>query len=541
MNTILLCAGKINYVNLPINTNTSNSMIPVNGKPVIAWILEDLLAKNINEVILVLRAEDTFLKEFLDRVYSSKVAITYVELKDSKSILHSLQSGLELCKEDEAVRVLLGDTMIQDSFDLEGDTIYVHEVDESKRWCLVETNDQGEVQTYWDKVLVDVPKPYFAACGYYHIKDCRYFKDCVEESIQKEDNQISDALIRYQQERKLVIKHAQKWFDFGNIDNLLTSKQRLLQSRYFNTLTIDPILNTIMKVSEFDQKLRCELNWYEQLPSELQVLTPRIISKEEEGGQLHLVQEYYGYPTVAELYLFSDLNIENWELIIKRLIILHQQFLKFTGKLPIEAFRSIYIDKTFDRLEKLKDTDPEWQRILSYDHVELNGQTLNNIYSFEKELKQKAQEVANNARATIIHGDYCFSNILFDINSQIVRLIDPRGSFGEIGIYGDPRYDIAKMRHSLCGAYDYIVSDMFEVKETEGKFDARLFSRTDIDQLSSIFDKHIANIGYDPKEIKFIEALLFISMLPLHKDKPLRQKMMYLNGLTRLNELFVCV
>jgi hypothetical protein len=28
-------------------------------------------------------------------------------------------------------------------------------------------------------------------------------------------------------------------------------------------------------------------------------------------------------------------------------------------------------------------------------------------------------------------------------------MIDPRGSFGEVGIYGDNKYDIAKMRHSF--------------------------------------------------------------------------------------------
>jgi len=36
---------------------------------------------------------------------------------------------------------------------------------------------------------------------------------------------------------------------------------------------------------------------------------------------------------------------------------------------------------------------------------------------------------------------------------------------------------------------------------------------------------------------QFIEGLLFISMLPLHHENPQRQKMMYLTGLTLLNEV----
>ena len=81
-NTILLCAGKINYVNLPVSTNTSNSMIPVNGKPVIGWILEDLIAKNIDSITVVMRKEDVHLKEFLSRAFAHRMHLELVLLDD---------------------------------------------------------------------------------------------------------------------------------------------------------------------------------------------------------------------------------------------------------------------------------------------------------------------------------------------------------------------------------------------------------------------------------------------------------------------------
>jgi hypothetical protein len=43
--------------------------------------------------------------------------------------------------------------------------------------------------------------------------------------------------------------------------------------------------------------------------------------------------------------------------------------------------------------------------------------------------------------------------------------------------------------------------------------------------------------GYNLQHIKFIEGLLFISMLPLHQDYPKRQLMMFLTGIVRLNEV----
>ena len=51
--TIILCGGSMDYGNLPIGTNLSNAMIPVNAKPVIGWILDDLLAKNIRQVAII--------------------------------------------------------------------------------------------------------------------------------------------------------------------------------------------------------------------------------------------------------------------------------------------------------------------------------------------------------------------------------------------------------------------------------------------------------------------------------------------------------
>jgi NDP-sugar pyrophosphorylase family protein len=62
---LILCGGDINFSDLPIVTNRSNAMIPVNGRPVIGWILEDLLQKGFSEVVLVLRFDNTRLFNYV--------------------------------------------------------------------------------------------------------------------------------------------------------------------------------------------------------------------------------------------------------------------------------------------------------------------------------------------------------------------------------------------------------------------------------------------------------------------------------------------
>ena len=184
VNTLILCAGNIDYAHLPINTNTSNSMIPINGKPVIGWILDDLLEKKVDEgIIIVLKEEDDFLKEFIHRTYANRMEIGLAPIQNSQSILHSLQRGLEE-GHYSGVRVILGDTLIKDSFEVTEDTIFVQEVKDSYRWCIAQLQDGFYVSKYIEKPI-KYPGPNFALSGYYQFMDGRFLSYCLNQSIEE--------------------------------------------------------------------------------------------------------------------------------------------------------------------------------------------------------------------------------------------------------------------------------------------------------------------------------------------------------------------
>ena len=216
-NTIILCAGKINYVNLPIKTNTTNSMIPINGKPVIGWILDDLIEKQIMEVTIVLRSEDSHLQEFLRRVYLQRLKIQISAVQDSPTILHSISAGLNNHKNTKSIRIILGDTLIKDAFHDEGDFVYVHEVEDSERWCVAEIDNNRTVIKYRDK-QEHLPKPHHALCGYYHLVDGQLVAACLDQVIKEGKREISSLLAVYQNKKMVKAKQALEWFDFGNID-----------------------------------------------------------------------------------------------------------------------------------------------------------------------------------------------------------------------------------------------------------------------------------------------------------------------------------
>ena len=111
-------------------------------------------------------------------------------------------------------------------------------------------------------------------------------------------------------------------------------------------------------------------------------------------------------------------------------------------------------------------------------------------------------------------------------------MIDPRGEFGIPGIYGDPRYDLAKLSHSFSDGYDFIVSDRFTVAlSTDAHIEFSSEMSTYHDQVRSIFETLMLPDLFLRKQVLAIQALLFLSMLPLHMDKPKRQLAMLAIGM----------
>jgi hypothetical protein len=133
---------------------------------------------------------------------------------------------------------------------------------------------------------------------------------------------------------------------------------------------------------------------------------------------------------------------------------------------------------------------------------------------------------------TVIHGDLCFANILWDSNNKKCILIDPRGSYQIKGIYGDPDYDFAKLMHSLNGCYEQIIYNHYEFKVNENLITFKF--KNDFEFLKNKLINYIDKNKI--QKIKLIEGLLFISMSSRHYNNEEHQFIMYCTGLKILNQ-----
>ncbi len=173
------------------------------------------------------------------------------------------------------------------------------------------------------------------------------------------------------------------------------------------------------------------------------------------------------------------------------------------------------------------------EKTLIIDDIELQG-----FPEMEKEIEKRIERLFCEGHSTIIHGDFHFGNILYDINARLVKLIDPRGNFGRSGIFGDCKYDFAKLRHSINGGYNYIVNDLFHVDLLEGnRIEFTLPQNPNKETLLEFLDGKISEEGFDLEDIKLIEGLLFLSMTPLHSGHPYRQLAMFARSIQLLNKV----
>ena len=106
-------------------------------------------------------------------------------------------------------------------------------------------------------------------------------------------------------------------------------------------------------------------------------------------------------------------------------------------------------------------------------------------------------------------------------------------------IYGDVRYEFAKILHSIEGKYDFIIKNLFKLEiYNDVNFTYEIFEperSMDIREIFlSVFDDELSTVL---PETEMIEALLFLSMIPLHRENLQHQYVMLCRGIELMDKI----
>ncbi|MBQ7581607.1 MAG: hypothetical protein IJU25_02175 [Lachnospiraceae bacterium] len=302
-------------------------------------------------------------------------------------------------------------------------------------------------------------------------------------------------------------------------------------ARFFNELKGDAY--TVIKQSTNVEKLRREYTFYSLLPDDMKMWFAMPFSYREENGTAAYTMERYHMTDLAIRYVHGAISPEEFRQVMEKLF----RFIECRHTKTVDpdtysaCMRKLYVEKVAKRLDELQKSEA-FERL---NDLLKNGTGYDGLAAvYEKYLQLYEHMTAKRRFEPVLvigHGDLCFSNILYSDEASFMKLIDPKGAETEEELYTDPYYDLAKLSHSVCGAYDYFNSDLFEITLDD---DMRLKLHVDCDNAvyEAIFKEYLEKHRLDYDLIRLYETSLFLSMLPLHIDREKKVMGFLLNAIS---------
>ena len=487
-------------------------LLPIGNKKLIELQHQALTQAFPDQEISISLPESYQISEFESKLLE-RLKIKAIFIPDSFTLTESLLYIIntdEKIKRNEVFYLLHGDTYISDfSLLKKPDILTISNSSDSYNWEVV--HNTIEHALVWS--------------GFFSFSSISF----LIKSLTLNKNNFVDAVKYYNERYHLEKIKISNWFDVGHNNTYFSSRANITTQRAFNDLNIKE--GVVRKSGQPSIKIQAEAYWFENIPAKLKKYIPVLIEHGEKDCQYFYCLEYLPYMPLNELYVHGKNEILQWNNIFHKL----------------SEYLNISIDPTLNLDDIKKDSqqlyvDKSKKRFCDYIES-VKGVNLDNIFIYKNmklpSLGEILEDCINKTSnldyvCGILHGDLCFSNILYDSRGDRIKVIDPRGLYykNEFSIYGDLKYDFAKLTHSVIGLYDFIISGNYKIEETANGSIELIF---DIDSRvksiqESFFDKFkLQKISVT--DIMPLVVLLFMSMLPLHADRPDRQKAMFYNAL----------
>lgn len=491
------------------------SFLPLGNRRLYARQLATIAA--LREPVL-LSLPDDFELEQRDATALFTAGITIVRTPPGKRLVESLQLILKdhPLASGECLRILHGDT-------LQGDLpLDIRDV------VAVAANDG-----YYPRAQVQSTSGRFVSADYRYcqpgdpvLTGYMSFGDVVlfQQLLAAETDYI--ALVnRYQAStaQGLAVYWTRSWADCGHVNAYYRSRASHTSERVFNELRVER--HYIRKRGENPLKIRAELEWFRNLPAAMRHYVPQIGSASAEPEDTFYDIEYLYCLPLSDLYVFGLLPAQDWATIFVRCLEFLSECSAYVAPSAVRAdWRGIYLPKTLQRLDEFSQQSG-WELDAP---IFINGQQHHSLLAIAA-TAQKFITTAEEGALTLCHGDFCFSNILYDARARRIKVIDPRGlgPDGRLNGYGDLRYDFGKLFHSVIGGYDFVLAGQIigdqlgpNSIQIHGQMPER--TRDVIEQFRQTCISAIGEVGGE-RLIAAITVHLFLSMLPLHSDDRRRQ------------------
>ena len=234
MKIILPVAG--NGIRLrPYTENLPKCLLPVAGKTIIDWIVEDSLCLNPSEIFFITGYKVEKMDEYLQGKPEWGKVRTVLQ-DNPQGLGEAISLALPFVDDDEPLLIILGDTLFEADLSIlanaDENILYTYKVEDPSRFGVAVTSPDGRIER-----LVEKPQEFVsdeAIVGIYYIKDVKALKASLKYLMDnnirtKNEFQLTDALERMiEQGFKFKTAPVFRWLDCGLMETLLHTNAYML-------------------------------------------------------------------------------------------------------------------------------------------------------------------------------------------------------------------------------------------------------------------------------------------------------------------------
>ena len=220
----------------PYTENVPKCLLPVAGKTILDWIVEDSLSLKPAETIFITGYKAEAVDSFLEKRPAWGKTRAVVQ-SNPQGLGEAVSLALPYVDDDEPVLIILGDTLFEADLSIlhnvDENILYTYKVEDPRRFGVAVTDSTGRITR-----LVEKPQEFVsdeAIVGIYYIKDTKVLKQCLKYLMDnnirtKNEFQLTDAL-QMMLEKGCHFRTApvQKWLDCGLAETLLETNAHVLK------------------------------------------------------------------------------------------------------------------------------------------------------------------------------------------------------------------------------------------------------------------------------------------------------------------------
>ena len=238
MKAVIPLAGKGTRLR-PLTHHTPKPLLKVAGKPVLAYILDDLVELGVKEIVFIVGYLRDAIEEWIGEEYPQLTGHFVVqEVQDGTAGAIALAEPYV----DEDVLIIFADAVLEVDYGLTatlgaeyGAVLWAKEVEDYQRYGVIVTNEDGTMKKIVEKPSEPISK--LANIGLYYIRDHELLFEGVRHTLASQPGPsgefyLTDAFqYMVDQGSRLITAPVEGWWDAGKPETLLETNGHLLETR----------------------------------------------------------------------------------------------------------------------------------------------------------------------------------------------------------------------------------------------------------------------------------------------------------------------